>query len=98
MQGIGVRALPYIERWQTSGGSLTVNQSKGTVSVVKDRAISASEQRKQLQHWTSIDWGQVKKRVRNLRQRIYRATQNGQWNRVRSLMKLRRGLKTADFR
>ena len=88
MQGIGVRALPYIERWQTSGGSLTVNQSKGTVSVVKDRAISASEQRKQLQHWTSIHWGQVKKRVRNLRRRIYRATQNGQWNRVRSLMKL----------
>ena len=88
MQGIGVRALPYIERWQTSGGSLTVNQSKGTVSVVKDRAISASEQRKQLQHWTSIHWGHVKKRVRNLRRRIYRATQNGQWNQVRSLMKL----------
>jgi RNA-directed DNA polymerase len=28
------------------------------------------------------------KHVRNLRQRIYRATQNGQWNKVRSLMKL----------
>ena len=55
---------------------------------MKDRAIPASEQRKQLQHWTSIHWGQVKKRVRNLRRRIYRATQNGQWNRVRSLMKL----------
>ncbi|MEM8717318.1 MAG: group II intron reverse transcriptase/maturase, partial [Cyanobacteria bacterium P01_G01_bin.4] len=85
---IGVQALPYIERWQTSGGSLTVNQSKGTVSLVKDRVTSTSEQRKLLKHWTSIHWGQVKKRVRNLRQRIYRATQNGQWNRVRSLMKL----------
>ena len=30
----------------------------------------------------------MKKRVRNLRQRIYRDTQIGQWNRVRSLMKL----------
>ena len=88
MREIGVLALPHIERWQTSGRSLTVNQSKGTVSLVKDRAIPASEQRKPLKHWTSIDWGQVKKRVRNLRQRIYRATQNGQWNRVRSLMKL----------
>ena len=88
MREIGVQALPHIERWQTSGGSLTVSQSKGTVSIVKDRAILASEQRKPLQHWTSIHWGQVKQRVRNLRQRIYRATQNGQWNRVRSLMKL----------
>ena len=88
MREIGVQALPHIERWQTSGGSLTVNQRKGTVSFVKDRVVPTSEQRKQLTHWTSIDWGQVKKRVRNLRQRIYRATQNGQWNRVRSLMKL----------
>ncbi|MEM6434793.1 MAG: group II intron reverse transcriptase/maturase [Cyanobacteria bacterium P01_D01_bin.115] len=55
---------------------------------MKDRVTSTSEQRKLLKHWTSIDWGQVKKRVRNLRQRIYRATQNSQWNRVRSLMKL----------
>ena len=55
---------------------------------MKDRVTSTSEQRKLLTNWTSIHWGQVKKRVRNLRQRIYRATQNGQWNRVRSLMKL----------
>ncbi|WP_227500097.1 group II intron reverse transcriptase/maturase [Synechococcus sp. PCC 7335] len=55
---------------------------------MKDRAIPASEQRKLLKHWTSIHWDQVKKRVRNLRRRIYRATQNGQWNQVRSLMKL----------
>ena len=41
-----------------------------------------------IQHWSAIDWKLVKKRVKNLRQRIYRATQQAQWNRVRSLMKL----------
>ena len=55
---------------------------------MKDRVLLDIGARKPLQHWASIDWGKVKKRVRNLRQRIYRATQNGQWNRVRSLMKL----------
>ncbi|MEC4882752.1 MAG: reverse transcriptase N-terminal domain-containing protein [Scytonema sp. PMC 1070.18] len=30
----------------------------------------------------------MNRRIKNLRQRIYRATQNGQWNKVRSLMKL----------
>ena len=88
MREIGVQALPHIERWQTSGGSLTINRGKGTVSIVKDSVLSDIGARKPLQHWATIDWGQVKKRVRNLRQRIYRATQNGQWNRVRSLMKL----------
>jgi len=29
--------------------------------------------------WADIDWKLVKKRVRNLRQRIYWATQNGEW-------------------
>ncbi|NJM67482.1 MAG: group II intron reverse transcriptase/maturase [Acaryochloris sp. RU_4_1] len=38
--------------------------------------------------WTAIDWRSVRKRVKNLRQRIYRATEQQQWNRVRSLMKL----------
>ena len=88
MREKGVQALPHIERWQTSGGSLTINRGKGTVSIVKDRVLLDIGARKPLQHWATVDWGQVKKRVRNLRQRIYRATQNGQWNRVRSLMKL----------
>ena len=44
--------------------------------------------REPLEHWESINWRTVRKRIRNLRQRIYRATQNGQWNKVRSLMKL----------
>jgi RNA-directed DNA polymerase len=41
-----------------------------------------------LQDWSQIDWKSVTKNVRNLRKRIYRATQNGQWNQVRSLTKL----------
>lgn len=41
-----------------------------------------------LKDWATINWKLVNKRVKNLRQRIYRATQNGQWNKVRSLTKL----------
>lgn len=42
----------------------------------------------QLQDWSHINWKPVMKNVRNLRKRIYRATQNRQWNKVRSLTKL----------
>jgi RNA-directed DNA polymerase len=35
--------------------------------------------------WNAIDWHQQERRVRNLRQRIFRATQAGEWKRVRSL-------------
>ncbi len=66
MREIGVQALPHIERWPTSGGSLTINRGNGTVSIVKDRVSSDIGARKPLQNWTSIKWGQVKKRVRNL--------------------------------
>ena len=55
---------------------------------MKDRVsndIGASET---LLDWSTINWRQIKRRVTNLRQRIYRATQRCQWNRVRSLMKL----------
>jgi RNA-directed DNA polymerase len=38
--------------------------------------------------WETIDWSRAEQRVKNLRQRIFRATQAGQWNRVRSLKKL----------
>ena len=55
---------------------------------MKDRANKGIGVNGHLEDWSSIDWKAVKKRVRNLRQRIYRATQNGQWNKVRSLMKL----------
>ncbi len=88
MREIGVQALPHVERRQTSSRSLTINQRKGTESPVKDRVYQDIGAGKPLKDWAAIDWKLVKKRVRNLRQRIYRATQNGQWNRVRSLMKL----------
>src|SRR2546430_11390010 len=39
-------------------------------------------------NWNSIDWHQQERYVRNLRQRIFRATQAGEWKRVRSLQKL----------
>src|SRR5690348_10967723 len=39
-------------------------------------------------NWNSIDWHQEERRVRNLRQRIFRATQADDWKRVRSLQKL----------
>ncbi len=42
----------------------------------------------QLNDWSQINWKSVAKNVKNLRKRIYRATQNGQWNKVRSLTKL----------
>lgn len=41
-----------------------------------------------LKDWSQIDWKSVTKNVKHLRKRIYRATQNGQWNKVRSLTKL----------
>lgn len=88
MQEIGVQTLPHVERRQTSNRSSTVSQRKGTESSVNDRVDKDIRAAKPLLKWADINWKLVKKRVRNLRQRIYRATQNGQWNRVRSLMKL----------
>ncbi len=38
--------------------------------------------------WQSIDWKKANRIVRNLRQRIFRATQRGDWKKVRSLQKL----------
>ena len=38
--------------------------------------------------WQSVNWRQANRRVRNLRQRIFRATQEGDWAKVRSLQKL----------
>ncbi len=55
---------------------------------MKDRVQSDIGAKEQLKNWDFIEWKPVMKRVRNLRQRIYRASQNKQWNKVRSLMKL----------
>ena len=38
--------------------------------------------------WNAIDWHRAEQSVRNLRQRIFRATQAGDWKKVRSLQKL----------
>ncbi|HEY9633906.1 MAG TPA: group II intron reverse transcriptase/maturase [Coleofasciculaceae cyanobacterium] len=55
---------------------------------MQDRVRNDIGTKEPLKEWASINWKLVKKRIRNLRQRIYRATQNRQWNKVRSLMKL----------
>lgn len=55
---------------------------------MKDRVKKDIGTKEPFQDWSTINWKAVKKRIRNLRQRIYRATQLQQWNRVRSLMKL----------
>jgi hypothetical protein len=57
---------------------------------VKDRVKKDIGTKEPFQDWSTINWKTVKKRIRNLRQRIYRATQSQQWNRVRSLMKLKK--------
>ena len=38
--------------------------------------------------WSNVNWREVNRQVRNLRQRIFRATQAGEYNKVRSLQKL----------
>src|SRR5947199_7043903 len=39
-------------------------------------------------NWNAIDWRKANRTVRNLRQRIFRAAQEGNLNKVRSLQKL----------
>jgi RNA-directed DNA polymerase len=56
--------------------------------LAKDRVIRDIGAKEQLLDWETIDWTPIEKRVKNLRQRIFRATQNQQWSKVRSLMKL----------
>lgn len=56
--------------------------------LVKDRAASGIGASTPARVWHSIDWKATAHRVRNLRRRIYRASQLQQPNRVRSLMKL----------
>jgi RNA-directed DNA polymerase len=38
--------------------------------------------------WKAIDWKAANRQVRNLRQRIFRATQAGDWDKVQSLQRL----------
>lgn len=55
---------------------------------MEDRASNGIGVKEQNLQWADINWKSVKSNVRKLRQRIYRATQKGEWNKVRSLMKL----------
>lgn len=55
---------------------------------MKDRVRNDIGAVEPFKEWADINWKRVNKRVRNLRQRITLATQNGQWNKVRNLMKL----------
>jgi RNA-directed DNA polymerase len=55
---------------------------------VKDGFQQEIGAKEHVEEWSCHDWKLIKKRVKNLRQRIFRATQKGEWNRVRSLMKL----------
>jgi RNA-directed DNA polymerase len=50
--------------------------------------MTVNGQRKQLENWSQINWQQARKAVRNLRQRIFRAKQLGNFRRLRSLQKL----------
>lgn len=62
--------------------------TSGNPTRVKDSVLMDIGAQGPLQDWVAIDWKLVKKRVKHLRQRMYRATQSGQWNQVRSLTKL----------
>lgn len=42
----------------------------------------------QLTEWSQVNWRKVRKNVRNLRQRIFRARKLGQWKQLRRLQKL----------
>jgi RNA-directed DNA polymerase len=55
---------------------------------VKDRVLRDIGATGPSTEWAEIDWQRARRRVKNLRQRLYRATENGQWNKVRSLTKL----------
>lgn len=50
--------------------------------------MTVNGQRKQLEDWSQINWRQIQKAVRNLRQRIFRARQLGDFRKLRSLQKL----------
>jgi RNA-directed DNA polymerase len=55
---------------------------------LKDRIRNDIGELGQALDWESIDWNTVERKVKNLRQRIFRATRDQKWNQVRSLMKL----------
>ena len=51
-------------------------------------AMATNGLKKQLESWNQINWKEVIKTVRNLRQRIFRARKLGDFRKLRSLQKL----------
>jgi RNA-directed DNA polymerase len=50
--------------------------------------MTVNGQRERLKDWNQINWRQITKAVKNLRQRIFRATETGNFRKLRSLQKL----------
>jgi len=50
--------------------------------------MAANGLKKPLEDWSQIDWKKIFKAVRNLRQRIFRARQLGDYRKLRNLQKL----------
>ena len=52
------------------------------------KSILINGDKGQLEDWSQINWRRVRKVVKNLRGRIFRASKNGQWKQLRRLQKL----------
>jgi len=52
------------------------------------RTILINGDNGQLKDWSQVNWKKIRKNVRNLRQRIFRARKLGQWKQLRRLQKL----------
>ncbi len=50
--------------------------------------MKTSQSEVEIPNWADIKWKFITKRVKNLRKRIFRATQQNNWRKVRGLMKL----------
>ena len=50
--------------------------------------LDVNGHRKQLSNWNQINWKKARKIVNNLRKRIFRARELGQWKQLRRLQKL----------
>jgi RNA-directed DNA polymerase len=70
-----------------------VNHPKGVVMAAHPReswmrAPGSANGPRRRTDWTAVNWRKAQRIVRNLRQRIFRATQASDWRKVRSLQKL----------
>jgi RNA-directed DNA polymerase len=62
---------------------LTIEQAKVKVQAIKTDPLSSS-----VELWETINFKRAKKHVTRLQERIYRATKNQQWKKVKTLQKL----------